>query len=351
VRRAPAPAAQAQAGRGGPTPYTSVLSRTARCKVTSASQTIVEKAMPGKTAAARKRNKKFRNDNLMGYLFISPWLIGFFALTFIPIAASLVLGFTDYDILSGTPRWVGLKNFETMFLRDPRYWSAVQATLTFAFTSVPLKLAFALAVAMLLNRARRFVGVYRAVYYAPSIVGGSIAVAVMWREIFGGKGLLNAILALVGIPGRIWLGDPDTAIWTLILLAVWQFGSPMLIFLAGLKQIPAEYYEAAAIDGAGPWSKFRYITWPLLTPVIFFNLVMQIIFGFLTFTQAYIVTGGQPLDTTLFYNLYVFIRAFQTFNMGYGAAMAWVLLLVIASCTALIFKLSRYWVFYEAQEK
>jgi multiple sugar transport system permease protein len=212
-------------------------------------------------------------------------------------------------------------------------------------------LAFALAVAMLLNRARRFVGVYRAVYYAPSIVGGSIAVAVMWREIFGSKGLLNALLALVGIRGRVWLGDPDTAIWTLILLAVWQFGSPMLIFLAGLKQIPAEYYEAAAIDGAGPWSRFRYITWPLLTPVIFFNLVMQIIFGFLTFTQAYIVTGGQPLDTTLFYNLYVFIRAFQTFNMGYGAAMAWVLLLVIASCTALIFKLSRYWVFYEAQEK
>jgi multiple sugar transport system permease protein len=319
--------------------------------VTSASQTIAEKAMPGKNAAARKRNKGWRHDNLMGYLFISPWLIGFFTLTFIPIAASLVLGFTDYDILSGAPKWVGLQNFETMFLRDPRYWSAVQATLTFAFTSVPLKLAFALAVAILLTNARRFVSVYRAVYYAPSIVGGSIAVAVMWREIFGSQGLLNALMAVFGIPGRAWLGDPATAIWTLILLAVWQFGSPMLIFLAGLKQIPAEYYEAAAIDGAGAWSKFIHITWPLLTPVIFFNLVMQIIYGFLTFTQAYIVTGGQPLDTTLFYNLYVFMRAFQTFNMGYGAAMAWVLLLVIASCTALIFKLSSYWVFYETQEK
>ncbi len=331
--------------------YKSNLSSTVRCRVTSALQVTAEKPMPGKKAATRRWNKGARNDNLMGYLFISPWLIGFFALTFIPIAASLVLGFTDYDILSGAPKWVGLRNFETMFLRDPRYWSAVKATLTFAFISVPLKLAFALVVAMLLNRARRFVGVYRAVYYAPSIVGGSIAVAVMWREIFGAKGLLNALLAIFGIPGRVWLGDPDTAIWTLILLSVWQFGSPMLIFLAGLKQIPTEYYEAAAIDGSGPWSKFRYITWPLLTPVIFFNLVMQIIFGFLTFTQAYIVTGGQPLDTTLFYNLYVFIRAFQTFNMGYGAAMAWVLLLVIASCTALIFKLSRYWVFYEAQEK
>jgi multiple sugar transport system permease protein len=319
--------------------------------VTSASQTIAEKATPGKNAAVRKRSRRFRNDNLMGYLFISPWLVGFFALTFIPIAASLVLGFTNYDILSGTPKWVGLKNFETMFLRDPRYWNAVRATLTFAFTSVPLKLAFALAVAIVLTNARRFVGVYRAIYYAPSIVGGSIAVAVMWREIFGNQGLFNALLAIFGLPGRVWLGDPDTAIWTLILLAVWQFGSPMLIFLAGLKQIPAEYYEAAAIDGAGPLSKFRYITLPLLTPVVFFNLVMQIIYGFLTFTQAYIVTGGQPLDTTLFYNLYVFIRAFQTFNMGYGAAMAWVLLLVIASCTALIFRSSRYWVFYETQEK
>ena len=166
--------------------------------MTSALQTIAEKVIPGKNAAARKRNKGFRNDNLMGYLFISPWLIGFFALTFIPIAASLVLGFTDYDILSGAPKWVGLQNFETMFLRDPRYWSAVQATLTFAFASVPLKLAFALAVAMVLTNARRLIGVYRAVYYAPSIVGGSIAVAVMWREIFGKQGLLNAVLAFVG---------------------------------------------------------------------------------------------------------------------------------------------------------
>jgi multiple sugar transport system permease protein len=319
--------------------------------VTSASQTIAEKAMPGKNAAARKRNKGWRHDNLMGYLFISPWLIGFFGLTLIPIAASLVLGFTDYDILSGAPKWVGLQNFETMFLRDPRYWSAVKATFYFAFASVPLKLAFALAVAMVLINARRLIGVYRAIYYAPSIVGGSIAVAVMWREIFGRQGLLNAVLAFVGITGRVWLGDPDTAIWTLILLAVWQFGSPMLIFLAGLKQIPTEYYEAAGIDGAGHWSKFIHITWPLLTPVIFFNLVMQTIYGFMTFTQAYVVTGGQPLDTTLFYNLYVFIRAFQTFDMGYGAAMAWVMLLVIASCTAVIFRSSRYWVFYEAPEK
>ncbi|GIV79905.1 sugar ABC transporter permease [Litorilinea aerophila] len=286
----------------------------------------------------------------MGYLFISPWLIGFFVWTLIPIGASLVLSFTDYNILAGAPNWVGFQNFQKMFLGDPRYWRAVKATFYFTFASVPLKLAFALAVAMVLNRARAFVGVYRAMYYAPSIVGGSIAVAVMWREIFGSNGLFNALLALVGLPGRAWLGDPATAIWTLILLAVWQFGSPMLIFLAGLKHIPPEFYEAASIDGAGFWAKFLRITLPLLTPVIFFNLVMQLIYGFMTFTQAYVITGGKPLDTTLFYNLYVFNRAFHVFELGYGAAMSWVLLAVIAVVTGLMFRFSRYWVFYEAAE-
>jgi multiple sugar transport system permease protein len=306
--------------------------------------------MPEKKASVRKRSKVWRRNNLMGYLFISPWLIGFFALTLIPIAASLVLSFTDYDILSGAPKWIGLHNFETMFFDDPRFWRAVRATLTFALASVPLKLAFALLVAMLLNKARSFVGIYRAVYYAPSIVGGSIAVAVMWREIFGSRGLLNGLMTILGLPERPWLGDPQTAIWTLVLLAVWQFGSPMLIFLAGLKQIPNEYYEAAAIDGAGVWYRFIRITLPLLTPVIFFNLVMQLIFSFMTFTQAYVITGGAPLDTTLFYNLYLFNRAFHTFDMGYGAAMAWVMLLVIAIVTGLLFRFSRYWVFYETPE-
>ncbi|MBZ0307358.1 MAG: sugar ABC transporter permease [Anaerolineae bacterium] len=282
----------------------------------------------------------------MGYLFISPWLIGFFTLTLIPILASLALSFTEYNILSGDVKWIGLSNFKEMFYEDPRYWRAVRATLRFALISVPLKLLFALIVAELLYHARKMVGIYRAVYYTPSIVGGSIAVAVMWRQIFGRTGLINALF--FDVPGKAWLNSPDTAIWTLILLAVWQFGSPMLIFLAGLKQIPNEYYEAAAIDGAGPFSKFTRITLPLLTPVIFFNLVMQIIFSSLTFTQAYVVTQGKPLDTTLFYNLYVFNRAFGMFNdMGYGAAMAWVLLVAIALFTGMMFVLSRFWVYYE----
>jgi multiple sugar transport system permease protein len=313
--------------------------------------TIVERSFSFLRRIVPGRKKRLRQHNLAGYLFISPWLLGFFAFTLIPIIASLVLGFTDYCVLS-PPKWVGLQNFRKMFFGDPRYWRSVKATLYFAFASVPLKLAFALAVAMLLNRGRRLLSLYRAVYYAPSIVGGSVAVAVMWREIFGIDGLLNSLLArFFDMPGLIWLGDPRTAIWSLILLGVWQFGSPMLIFLAGLKQIPAELYEAASIDGAGAWAKFTRITLPMLTPVIFFNLVMQIIFAFMVFTQAFIVTAGAPLDTTLFYSLYVYLRAFRLFEMGYGAAMAWVLLLTIAFFTALLFRSSSYWVHYAAKEE
>ncbi|MBI5931530.1 MAG: sugar ABC transporter permease [Chloroflexi bacterium] len=289
----------------------------------------------------------------MGYLFISPWLIGFLGLTLIPIATSLALSFTHYDILSGHVEWTGLENFKRMFYDDPRYWRAVRATFKFAFISVPLKLLFALLVADLLYNARRFVGVYRAIYYAPSIVGGSVAVAVMWRQIFSGRGLVNDLMLEVGLERKLWLGDIKYAIWTLILMAVWQFGSPMLIFLAGLKQIPNEYYEAASIDGAGAISKFTRITLPLLTPVIFFNLVMQLIFSFMTFTQAYVVSGGtgKPLDTTLFYSLYVYIRSFGVgANMGYGSAMAWVMLVVIAAFTGVIFLSSRFWVFYDTTE-
>jgi multiple sugar transport system permease protein len=294
------------------------------------------------------QSKTRRRDNLVGYLFLSPWLIGFFVFTFLPILASFVLAFTDYDIFSA-PKWVGLENFYRMFLQDRRYWRSVRATFYYVFTAIPLRLLAALAVAMLLTRGRRLLSVYRAAYYAPSIVGGSVAVAVMWRQVFGTDGLINFLLATFGIPGVSWLGNPRTAIWTLITLAAWQFGSPMLIFLAGLKQIPAELYEAASIDGAGGWAKFTRITLPMLTPVIFFNLVMQLIAGFMVFTQAYLVTGGRPLDTTNFYALYLYLRAFEVHQMGYGSAMAWVLLLVIAFFTALIFRSSSYWVYYESE--
>lgn len=296
--------------------------------------------------SGRARKGRLRHDNLMGYLFILPWLITFFAFTLLPIVASFLLAFTNYDVLNPNWRWVGLANFERMFTQDPRYIKSLQATFFYAFVAIPLRLIFALAVAMLLNTNRRGVSGYRAAYYAPSIVGGSVAVAVMWRQIFGADGLVNAILGV----DVAWLGNPNTAIWTLILLAVWQFGSPMLIFLAGLKQIPREFYEAAAIDGANSWQQFWRITLPLLTPILFFNLVMQLISGFMVFTQAFIITGGAPLDTTLFYALYLYQRAFVSLQMGYASAMAWVLLALIAIMTALVFRSSSYWVFYGSQE-
>jgi multiple sugar transport system permease protein len=304
----------------------------------------------GRRARGRVR---LGEHNLAGYLFIAPWLVGFFAFTFIPIAASLVLAFTNYNILSPSPHWIGVRNFERMFSHDPRYWVSVRQTFYFAFTSVPLKLAFALALAMLMTAPRRLVGVYRAAYYLPSIVGANVAVAVMWRQIFGTDGVVNAVLATVGLPAHTsWLGNPATAVWTVIALAVWEFGSPMLIFLAGLKQIPAELYEAAAIDGAGMLAQFTRVTLPLLTPIIFFNFVVQMIFGFTVFTSAFIISNGtgSPLDTLLFYPLYLYQKGFRDFEMGYAAAMAWVLLVVVALLTALIFKSSRYWVFYAQEE-
>jgi multiple sugar transport system permease protein len=291
-----------------------------------------------------------RASNTAGYLFISPWLIGFFCFTLIPVGASFYLAFTRYEIVS-SPKWVWFDNFIRMFTNDYRYKSALKATFYYVFTAVPLRLVTALAVAMLLQKSTKLISVSRAVYYLPSIVGGSVAVAVMWRQIFGRTGLVNALLGFVGITGPNWLGNPKTAIWTLIVLAAWQFGSPMLILLAGLKQIPQSLYEAAAIDGAGGWRRFCSITLPMLSPVIFFNLVMQIINGFMVFTQAYIITGGRPLDTTLFYTLYLYQKGFRDFEMGYASAMAWFLLVIIAFFTLLAFRSSSFWVYYESKER
>jgi multiple sugar transport system permease protein len=309
-------------------------------------------ARPSRGRPRRGTGRRQRaGDNLFGYLFIAPWLVGFITLTLTPVIAVLFLGFTKYSIFDA-PRWTGLTNFIRMFSVDTRYWTSVKATVYFAFVSVPLKLIFALTVAMILAARHRFVGVYRAIYYTPSIIGASVAVAVMWRQVFASSGLVNDLLGKVGIPVNIsWIGDPRTAIWTLILLVVWQFGSPMLIFLAGLKQIPQELYECAEIDGARFWRKFTHVTLPLLSPIIFFNFVLQMIYGLTVFTQAFIVTGGAPLDTTNFYALYLYQKSFADFQMGYGSAMAFVLLITVAAFTAVVFKSSPYWVFYQSEAK
>jgi multiple sugar transport system permease protein len=288
-------------------------------------------------------------ENLSGFAFISPWLLGFLAFTALPMLFSLYYSFTEYDIL-GSPVFNGLRNFRRM-LGDELFWKSLFVTFYYAFVSVPLRLIFAFLVALLFKRSARAVRLYQAVYYLPSIVGGSIAVAVMWRRLFMADGAINAVLQAVGINSTVsWVGEPSTAMWTLIILAIWQFGSSMLIFLAGLRQIPATYYEAAQIDGAGVLHQFLSVTLPQMTPVIFFNLIMQLINGFTVFTQAFVVSGGNgdPQNTTLVYALYLYQRAFKYYNMGYGSAMAWVLVLIIALFTGIVFKTSDRWVYYES---
>jgi multiple sugar transport system permease protein len=224
----------------------------------------------------------------------------------------------------------------------------LRVTFTYVLLSVPLELAFALAVAVVLNQGLRARAFYRAVYYVPSLLGGSVAIAILWRQIFGADGLVNQLLAQVGIDGPGWVSSPSTSLLTLVLLRVWQFGAPMVIFLAGLRQIPADVLEAAEVDGAGRVKRFLHITLPLLSPIVFFNLVLQIIGAFQAFTPAFIVSGGSggPSDSTLFYTLYLYQKAFGSFEMGYAAAMAWVLLLIIAGFTAANFVMGRRWVFY-----
>lgn len=292
--------------------------------------------------------KKFIRRNLAGYTFLLPWLIGFFALSVGPILSSFYLSFTDYDAVRA-PQWVGLENYEYMIQYDRRFWKALQVTFTFVLISVPAKLIFALAVAMILDKGVRAIGWYRALFYLPSILGGSIAVAVLWRQLFDNDGLVNTLLGVVGVDGPNWLSDPRYSLTTLIVLAMWQFGSPMLIFLAGLRTIPQELYEAAEIDAAGKVRQFFAITLPLLAPVIFFNLVLQMIEAFKSFSGAFVISGGKgaPLDSLLFFTVYLYNEAFSFFRMGYASALAWVLLLIIAVFTAIAFWSSKYWVHYE----
>ena len=287
-------------------------------------------------------------ENGPGYLFLLPWFIGFFGLTIAPILSSLYLSFTNFDMLT-PPQWVGMDNYVRMFTNDPKFYQSMRVTLLFVAFSVPLKLAFALAVALLLNRGMKGLPIYRAVFYLPSLLGASVAIAVLWRTLFAGDGLVNQGLALIGIQGPAWISNPRYSLWTLVALAVWQFGSPMIIFLAGLRQIPQDVYEAASLEGAGRWRIFWKITLPLLTPVVFFNAIIQTIEGFKSFTPAFIISGGtgNPVNSTLFYTLYLYQEAFGFFRMGYASALAWVLLIIVAVFTGISFLSSRYWVHYD----
>ncbi|GGH82429.1 multiple sugar transport system permease protein [Pullulanibacillus pueri] len=285
--------------------------------------------------------------NWVGFFFLGPWLIGLIGFTTIPMLTSLYFSFTKYDMFT-PPNWAGLANYIEIF-HDPKFYSSVKVTAIYVLLSVPLQLIFALLVAVLLNRGIRAVRLYRAAYYVPSLFGGSVAVALLWRQVFDSEGLLNSVLGVFGISGHNWISTPSTSIYTLIILAIWQFGAPMVIFLAGLKQIPVDLYEAARIDGANKFQQFFKITLPMLTPIIFFNLIMEIIHAFQAFTPAYIVSGGTggPLDSTLFYTLYLYQKGFTEFHMGYASALAWLLLVTIAIVTGLVFASSKKWVFYQ----
>jgi len=288
------------------------------------------------------------SNHAPGYLFLLPWFIGFFGLTIGPIITSLYLSFTHFDLLT-QPRWAGLDNYIRMFTNDRNFAASMRVTMFFVIFSVPLKLAFALGVALLLNRGMRGLPLYRALFYLPSLLGASVAIAILWRQIFAGDGLVNKFLALFGIAGPSWISNPNYSLWTLIVLSIWQFGSPMIIFLAGLRQIPQDMYEAASLDGASKWRQFWKITLPMLTPVVFFNAVIQTIEAFKSFTPAFIISGGNggPINSTLFYTLYLYNEAFSFFRMGYASALAWVLLAIVALFTAFSFLTSKYWVHYD----
>jgi len=288
--------------------------------------------------------QRLNSKSMAGVLFTLPFTIGFLLFMVVPMGISLYYSFCDYNILS-PPVFSGVKNFINM-LQDKTFYQSLKVTFFFAFVSVPLKLLFALLVAMLLLKNSKMSGFYRAAYYLPSIIGGSVAVSILWKRMFAMDGVINKLLGLVGIHSSFsWLGDTRTAIWVLILLVVWQFGSSMLIFLSSLKQIPQSLYEAAEVDGANACSKFFRITLPLLTPTIFFNLVMQMINGFLAFTQCYIITQGKPMNSTLLYTVYMYQQSFEFHNTGYGAALAWVMLAVIGLITLFLFATKRFWVY------
>lgn len=300
--------------------------------------------------APRRRTEGFwGRDGRVAYVFLAPWLIGLVLITLGPLVASLVLSFTHYDLFTN-PAWIGLDNYRQM-LADPAFFQSLQVTVSYVVVSVPSILVLSLALALALNRGLRGLTVYRALFYLPSLLGGSVAIAELWRQVFGTNGMLNQILLLFHIQGPPWIGQPSTALYTLVALNVWQFGATMIIFLAGLRQIPQSLYESAQVDGATKLRQFWHITVPMLSPVIFFNTVLGLIRAFQVFTSAYVVSGGTggPAGSTLLYALYLYQQGFTNYDMGYAAGMAWVLLALVAVLTGLTFLTARFWVFYGDQ--
>jgi len=291
---------------------------------------------------------------LWAYAFISPWLIGFTIFTLGPMLISLYYSFTDFNIIDA-PVWTGVDNYQKVFFNDPLFWHALKKTLYFAALALPLGLAFGFFLAVLLNQDVPGVNLWRTMFFLPSVIAG-VAVAILWVRIFNPQvGIMNPFLEnVLGIqnpPG--WLSDPEWAIPSLVLISLWGIGGSMIIYLAGLQGIPTTLYEVAKIDGANSWQRFRFVTLPLMTPVIFYNLVLGLIASFQYFTEVYVATGGDggPVRSTLVYNLYLYQTAFRFFDMGYASALAWILFLIVLGATLLVFRSSAMWVYYEAEAK
>jgi len=318
--------------------------------------------MAASQAEARKRGLFARFSNMSiadqeaatGYLFVSIWIIGFLIFTLGPMLASLYFSFTDYDVVSA-PVWVGLKNYLGLF-QDPLFWKSVQVTLYYAALSLPLGLVVGFLLAVLLNQGIPGVRGWRTLYYLPSILAG-VAVTLMWLRILSpNDGAVNNALEFFGIKGPGWFNDPHWSVPALVVMSMWGVGGGMIIYLAGLQGIPTDLYDAAKVDGANSLQRFTYITIPMMTPVIFFNLVLGLIGTFQFFTAAYVAglsyinaSIGAPVYSTLFYNLYLYQSAFRYLDMGYASAMAWVLFLVILVITVILFRSSSFWVYYEGQ--
>ncbi|QLF68417.1 sugar ABC transporter permease [Peteryoungia desertarenae] len=290
------------------------------------------------------------DHRFLGLLYLSPYIIGLLVFTTIPFVASFYLSFTDYNLMSA-PIFTGFDNYWQLFTNDRTFRKSLSVTLFYVFITVPLELAFALFIAVILNYKLKFINVFRTAYYVPSILGGSIAIAVMWRYLFADVGVINMGLTAIGLEPVNWFGDPTNALLTITMLRVWQFGSAMVIFLAALQSIDKSLYEAASIDGAGKWATFRHITVPLITPVIFFNLIMQMVHAFQEFNGPYIITQGGPLKSTYFLPLYIYEEAFTRFDMGYASAIAWVLFTIIMILTLIAFWSSRHWVYYAGDKR
>ena len=288
---------------------------------------------------------KSRNENLTGYAFISPWIIGFLLFTTFPFLASIYLSFTRYNIVT-PPVWVGGQNYKMLLHDDPQFRTALWVTLRFAAVSVPLSIVCGVALALLLNQKVKGISVYRTIFFLPSIVP-TVATATIFMWLLNPEiGLVNGLLKKVHVVGPAWLMDAKWAPWSLIIMSLWGVGGSMVIYLAGLKDIPGYLYEAALLDGANALQRLRHVTIPMLTPVIFFNLIMGVIGAFQYFTEAYMMTKGGPEDSTLYYALYLFQRAWRYLDMGYASALAWVLFAVIMSINIVLFRSQKKWVHY-----